>query len=822
MTEDFSRDRCLRNKKGHSYKDDGIDDDEIYGQRTFDLQSKLDSYPDNNTFYNDMKGSDVTLTYFQQNGFKTPILVKEKAGLGMRMPSENFTVSDVKKCVGSWRMVDVMDVTTQKDLELTMKEWVAYYENPKRDRLLNVISLEFSHTKLENYVDQPAVVHDLDWVDLAWPGYLKEMQSSATNLLTTMMYPKVQKYCLMSVAGCYTDFHIDMGGTSVWYHILRGQKVFWFIEPTEENLKLYENWTLSAKQSDVFFGDLVKNCYKITLEAGNTFFIPTGWIHAVYTPCDSLVFGGNFLHSFGIELQLRIWEVETKTHVPMKFRYPFFMELHWYVLERYLYVLSGRKYSIKLNEEVKDEIRSVDESMDGDPNDNPSDSFAVASSTIPSTKLEMKPNKFLTLYELLGLKLITLWLQNIPRNKLNIPRDIINTEQLLCDLEKILGFKELNNQSKAITGIPFLERILPKKPRKYNTTGCRGGGSSSKDKSRASSSSVGGSVWHYRRVRCKQCEPCTRTDCSECFACVDMKKFGGPGILKKPCLSRQCMQPILPATAVCFTCKKPSEDKTCIEPGVGLLECTICFEVHHRECLQNASGDSLTHQGCIDEDFPSSWECSRCCSQGKQGQGRTRFRPPMVGPGEARKRGPKKNGNAADAASEINGDSDCDSSILDDSTSRRGSTKRARREGSDLNATTSAKKVKQEDKIKLDIQLSESRVVLTRLKTDDSSIHSQDTAKDDEDDQNIDDHSYSSKVINDSVQGSTGDKSKIFQEKLKNTSSNSIKVHPSDGEVESADDSLSANENEETSTPRTAQRLNSRGRIISKPHRYMD
>lgn len=40
-----------------------------------------------------------------------------------------------------------------------------------------------------------------------------------------MMYPKVQKYCLMSVKGCYTDFHIDFGGTSVWYHILRGSKV---------------------------------------------------------------------------------------------------------------------------------------------------------------------------------------------------------------------------------------------------------------------------------------------------------------------------------------------------------------------------------------------------------------------------------------------------------------------------------------------------------------------------------------------------------------------------------------------------------------------
>lgn len=33
------------------------------------------------------------------------------------------------------------------------------------------------------------------------------------------------RYVLMSVGGCYTDFHIDFGGTSVWYHIMRGKKV---------------------------------------------------------------------------------------------------------------------------------------------------------------------------------------------------------------------------------------------------------------------------------------------------------------------------------------------------------------------------------------------------------------------------------------------------------------------------------------------------------------------------------------------------------------------------------------------------------------------
>ena len=33
----------------------------------------------------------------------------------------------------------------------------------------------------------------------------------------------------MSVKGCFTDFHIDFGGTSVWYHILHGEKVSKFL-----------------------------------------------------------------------------------------------------------------------------------------------------------------------------------------------------------------------------------------------------------------------------------------------------------------------------------------------------------------------------------------------------------------------------------------------------------------------------------------------------------------------------------------------------------------------------------------------------------------
>lgn len=51
-----------------------------------------------------------------------------------------------------------MDVATQKNFEMTMKEWQKYYDDSHKDKLLNVISLEFSHTRLENYIRRPHIV----------------------------------------------------------------------------------------------------------------------------------------------------------------------------------------------------------------------------------------------------------------------------------------------------------------------------------------------------------------------------------------------------------------------------------------------------------------------------------------------------------------------------------------------------------------------------------------------------------------------------------------------------------------------------------------
>ncbi|RUS14453.1 hypothetical protein BC938DRAFT_477357 [Jimgerdemannia flammicorona] len=50
---------------------------------------------------------------------------------------------------------------------------------------------------------------------------------------------------------------------------------------------------------------------------------------------DSMVIGGNFLHGLNIGGQLRIYEIEQLTNVPLKFRFPYYERMCWYAGEKY-------------------------------------------------------------------------------------------------------------------------------------------------------------------------------------------------------------------------------------------------------------------------------------------------------------------------------------------------------------------------------------------------------------------------------------------------------------------------------------------------------
>ncbi|XP_031711827.1 lysine (K)-specific demethylase 2Bb isoform X2 [Anarrhichthys ocellatus] len=672
-------------RRMYDENEDLSDVEEIANIRGFSVEEKLVSDSYSATFVHFMEGKDFSYEYVQREALRTPLIFKEKDGLGVRMPDPEFTVSEIKGLVGSRRSVDVMDVSTQKGSEMSMAQFVRYYETPEeeRDKLFNVISLEFSHTKLENLIKRPTVVDQVDWVDNMWPPDLKHSQTEATNVISDMKYPKVQRYCLMSVKGCYTDFHIDFGGTSVWYHVFKGQKVFWLVPPTPHNLALYEDWVLSGKQSDLFLGDRADGCQRVELEQGYTFFIPSGWIHAVYTPEDTLVFGGNILHSFNIPMQLTIHEIENRTKVNSKFRFPFYYEICWYVLERYLHCLTKRSYfsqeirkepvlmdfetkantespysdsrSQDMNEDScetqvrdgqseKPEKASQDGpcspdnrrgqhlkavlSVDSEDSCNPGSTSLEFPQTPSDSPASESQNKWthLTEFELSGLRTLVEKLESLPENKKCVPEGIENPQALLEDMKVVLKEHADDDPKLAITGVPVV--YWPKKtvkPRPPNRP---------KPKMAASPASAvklsagrGTSGARRRRTRCRKCEACLRTECGECHFCKDMKKFGGPGRMKQSCIMRQCIAPVLPHTAVCLVCGEAGKEDTVEDEeekfNLMLMECSICNEIVHPNCLKVKDSN-----GVVNDELPNCWECPKCNHAGKTGKASKQKRGP--------------------------------------------------------------------------------------------------------------------------------------------------------------------------------------------------
>lgn len=103
--------------------------------------------------------------------------------------------SDLVRCFYSTTSLDVASQSTSPGWDLG--KWANYFylEPSKRDKILNVISLEISGTKLSDMILPPKIVRDLDWVENFWPSTRKGKGH---------VYPKVQLYCLMGVATAWT------------------------------------------------------------------------------------------------------------------------------------------------------------------------------------------------------------------------------------------------------------------------------------------------------------------------------------------------------------------------------------------------------------------------------------------------------------------------------------------------------------------------------------------------------------------------------------------------------------------------------------------
>lgn len=118
--------------------------------------------------------------------------------------------------------------------------------------------------------------------------------------------------------------------------------------------------------------------------------------------------------------------------MPQKFRYPYFTEMLWYVLARYVYVLLG-------NAHLEGEASRADEVRAG-------------------------RHIHLTHYELFGLKEIVMFLYDLPPHKKNVPDLIRDPVALIKDVRTLVERHCKDSPEQAITGRPILAAIPDRMP----------------------------------------------------------------------------------------------------------------------------------------------------------------------------------------------------------------------------------------------------------------------------------------------------------------------------------------------------------------------
>ena len=161
-------------------------------------------------------------------------------------------------------------------------------------------------------------------------------------------------YCQMNHQKAFTDFDMGFGGSSIWYSVYQGAKLFFLIPPSKQNLDVYKKWSMNEQKGSALFLDMldsIDECSVVKLQAGDTLLIPGGWIHAHYTIVDSLVFGGHFLHAFNTKMQFTTRKLEREIGIPDEYTFPYFENLLSFVFKRIVSSVSNRK---KRNQCVRD------------------------------------------------------------------------------------------------------------------------------------------------------------------------------------------------------------------------------------------------------------------------------------------------------------------------------------------------------------------------------------------------------------------------------------------------------------------------------------
>ncbi|EFP08601.1 hypothetical protein CRE_02708 [Caenorhabditis remanei] len=256
-------------------------------------------------------------------------LFKTKDGLEFEYP-EKLKLANVRSFIPGATKLKIIDSYSQQSADMEMNDLVAAFktDKPNRTAAFNLLSFEARNTKLQNKIAVPKFVRNSSIVD----KLTKQLEEKKKEVLDTMRntkerreklkeignkiwsMPQYQKFVLLSMQDSFTDIHIDFSATSVYYHVVEGRKIFYVARPTPENLEVYKKYETDVNVPKEWIGKkLFSEFQRVEIKKGETAMIPSGYLHFVYTPEDSLVIGGNFLMEKYLKWQFELTAIEEES-----------------------------------------------------------------------------------------------------------------------------------------------------------------------------------------------------------------------------------------------------------------------------------------------------------------------------------------------------------------------------------------------------------------------------------------------------------------------------------------------------------------------------
>ncbi|GMT14200.1 hypothetical protein PFISCL1PPCAC_5497, partial [Pristionchus fissidentatus] len=309
--------------------------------------------------------------------WKKVFLVKNLYGFGLFIKKPIDLESIIRGMGKDNLMVKVVDVYRQKPKRMSLDYFRELWDDPKiRARPLNILALEVSDTRLVGSVDMPHLHMLYGWAALVEREEKKRMieanrERKERGEKVIKKEKKVNQrdlYFLFGMEGSFTNFHIDLGGSSVWNYLLSGRKFFFFAPPTQKNLDILKDYSNDKLRKERWLGDQLEGISRVEFKAGECLVMPGGMLHAVFTPEDSVMMGGNFLCDQAIDQQFTAHSTEVELQNDTEYLFPNFEKLSYGRAEMMGQDLNGKETraplftlqsAIKMAENLR-RIRSVE------------------------------------------------------------------------------------------------------------------------------------------------------------------------------------------------------------------------------------------------------------------------------------------------------------------------------------------------------------------------------------------------------------------------------------------------------------------------------